>query len=320
MSAAIDAPPLALPESARGQSRVIVDSITKRYPATVALDRLSFELRAGETVALLGPNGAGKSTLVDLMLGLRLPSSGSVEVLGGEPRSAVEAGRVGAVLQRGALPAGAKVIDVVRLACGLYRRRAVDEVLGLSELSELASRRVERLSGGQAQRVRFAMALAGRPALLFLDEPTVGLDPQARRQFWSGVRMEAQHGTTVLFATHYLEEVEQHADRALVLDAGRIVADDTPERIKAGVCATIIRARLAGAPEHVLRGLRGVISVERQDETVTIRSSDSDATAEALFAAGLHPRDLRIAAGGLEDALLALTRTHTTEPHEEDHR
>lgn len=148
----------------------------------------------------------------------------------------------------------------------------------------------------------------------------IARDPQARRQFWSGVRAEALHGTTVLFATHYLEEVDQHADRALVLDAGRIVADDTPERIKAGVCSATVRARLTGAPEQMLRELPGVISVEHHGETVTIRSSDSDATAEALFAAGLHPRDLRIAAGGLEDALLALTRTHTTEPHEEDHR
>lgn len=144
----------------------------------------------------------------------------------------------------------------------------------------------------------------------------MGLDPEARRQFWTAVGSEVDHGTTVLFATHYLEEVDQHADRALVLDHGRIVADDTPEQIKTGISAATIRARLPGGRDELLAELPEVLSIERQGEAVTIRSSQSDATAAAIFAAGFQPRDLRIATGDLEDALLALTHSDTS--NEED--
>jgi ABC-2 type transport system ATP-binding protein len=307
MTAVAEAPT----EDAAGHRRVapvvVVQAVRKRYGRLWALDRVSFVLMEGETVALLGPNGAGKSTLVDLMLGLRAPTSGDVAVVGGDPRRAVARGEVGAVLQRGALPVGAKVMDVVRLACALHRRPDIDQLLVRCGLTELASRRVERLSGGELQRVRFAVALAGRPKLLLLDEPTVGLDPEARRQFWTAARAEVDHGTTVLFATHYLDEVDQHADRALVLDRGRIVADDTPERIKAGISAATIRMRIPRDQHAALASLPGVLSVGSEGDAVTIRSNESDATAAAIFAGDFEPRELRVAAGDLEDALIALT-------------
>jgi ABC-2 type transport system ATP-binding protein len=309
MTAAVEAPraDVARRPSGRAQPVVVVQAVRKRYGRLWALDGVSFALMEGETVALLGPNGAGKSTLLDLMLGLRAPTSGEVAVIGGDPRRAVGRGEVGAVLQRGALPVGAKVIDVVRLACRLQRRPDIDRLLLRCGLAELASRRVERLSGGELQRVRFAVALAGRPKLLLLDEPTVGLDPDARRRFWIAARSEVDQGTTVLFATHYLDEVDQHADRAVVLDRGRIVADDTPERIKTGISAATIRMRLPRGRHAALASLPGVLSVGSEGEAVTIRSNESDATTAAIFAADFEPRDLRIAAGDLEDALIALT-------------
>lgn len=208
---------------------VVFDRVTKAYGPTTALGQVSFELARGETVALLGLNGAGRSTAVDLMLGLRQSDAGTVSVLGRPARRAVAEGRVGAVLQEGGLPTGAKVGEVVDLARRLYgNRRGLSEVLEAGGLTGLAGRRVDRLSGGQAQRVRLAVALSGRPEVLFLDEPTIGFDPEARRRFWDRVRTVAAEGVTVVFTTHYLDEVDANAARVIVLADGRVVADGTP--------------------------------------------------------------------------------------------
>jgi len=214
----------------------ILDGVVKRYEAVTALDRASLVVRKGEAVALLGPNGAGKSTSVGGLLGLLRPDGGRVEGLGGPPGEAVSAGRVGAMLQQGALLDGLTVRELVGFVGGLYPNPLpVGEALERAGIGGLAGRRVERLSGGQAQRVRFAMAIAGNPELLFLDEPTVGLDVEGRRAFWAGVGELAAGGTTVLFATHYLEEADVNADRIVVLMGGRVVADGSPTQIKARV-------------------------------------------------------------------------------------
>ncbi|MET0236628.1 MAG: ABC transporter ATP-binding protein [Kibdelosporangium sp.] len=206
------------------------DRVSFDYGRIHALTEVSFTVPTGQTVALLGANGAGKSTAVDLMLGLRRPRSGTVTVLGGPPAAAVAAGRVGAMLQTGGLPTDATVREVVNLARRLYgKRRGLAEILDLAGLTELRRRKVDALSGGQAQRVRFAVAMAGKPDLLFLDEPTVALDFKARRRFWQAVKAQ---GNTVVFATHYLDEADEYADRVIVIDRGRVVADGAPAVIK----------------------------------------------------------------------------------------
>jgi ABC-2 type transport system ATP-binding protein len=206
------------------------DRVSFRYGSVQALSEVSFTVRAGQTVALLGANGAGKSTAVDLMLGLKRPQSGQVTVLGGQPHTAVANGRIGAMLQSGGLPTDSTVREVVDLARRLYgKRRTLKEVLDLAGLTELQRRKVDALSGGQAQRLRFAVAMAGRPDLLFLDEPTVALDFKSRRQFWRAVQAE---GSTVVFATHYLDEADEYADRVIVIDQGRVIADGEPAEIK----------------------------------------------------------------------------------------
>jgi ABC-2 type transport system ATP-binding protein len=206
------------------------DRVSFSYGGVRALTDVSFTIPAGQTVALLGANGAGKSTTVDLMLGLRRPQSGRVTVLDGSPADAVKQGRVGAMLQSGGLPADSTVSDVLDLARRLYgKRRTLAELLDLAGLREVARRKVDALSGGQAQRVRFAVAMAGHPDLLFLDEPTVAMDFRARRRFWQSVK---EQGKTVVFATHYLDEADDHADRVIVIDRGRVVAEGTPAEIR----------------------------------------------------------------------------------------
>jgi ABC-2 type transport system ATP-binding protein len=206
------------------------DRVSFAYGSVPALHEVSFTVHTGQTVALLGANGAGKSTTVDLLLGLKRPRSGQVTVLGGQPHTAVAKGRVGAMLQTGGLPTDSTVGEVVDLARRLYgKRRTRDEIIDLAGLREVQRRRVDALSGGQAQRLRFAVAMAGRPDLLFLDEPTVALDFKSRRQFWRAVKAE---GNTVIFATHYLDEADEYADRVIVIDQGRVVADGTPADIK----------------------------------------------------------------------------------------
>jgi ABC-2 type transport system ATP-binding protein len=282
--------------------------VSKRYGATQALNGASFEVARGETVALLGHNGAGKSTAVDLMLGLRRPDQGEIEILGGSPARAVSSGRVGALLQTGGLPEGATIRDMVRLACGLYgNRTTVAEVLEVTGLTGLAGRQAGALSGGQAQRVRFAMAIAGRPELLFLDEPTVALDVEARRDFWAVVRDAAERGTSVVFATHYLEEADQFADRVVVLAHGSVVADAPPSAIKSMAGGRTVRCVLDYPDPGRLLALPGVVDVTVHGDEVLLRTDDADRTVGALYSSigGVH--DLQVTGVGLEEALIALS-------------
>lgn len=287
-------------------------SVHKRFGDRLALDGVDLQLRTGELVALLGPNGAGKSTSVSLMLGLRSPTTGTVRVLGGSPEAAVQAGRVGAMLQTGGLPPNLRVSELIDFVRRLYpRARALPDVLRAAGCSEFADRLVDRLSGGQAQRVRFGMAIAGDPELLFLDEPTTGFDVEARRRFWQVIRDFAAGGRTVVFATHYLEEADAVADRIVVIRRGRIVADGTTAAIKAHTGGRSVSFTLAGAEPASLRAVAGVREAEVAGERVRLQTADVDATVRALCAAGLPFRGLEIGGADLEEAFLALVGEET---------
>jgi ABC-2 type transport system ATP-binding protein len=280
---------------------------SKSFGPIVALDGLTLDIPAGQTVALLGPNGAGKSTAIGLMLGLLEPTDGAVRVLGSDPRAAVASGRVGAMLQTAGLPAGARVRELIDFATSLYPRPLrTPDVLARAALAPIAGRRVEGLSGGEAQRVRFALAIAGDPDLVFLDEPTVAMDVESRRAFWDDMRAFAAQGRTVLFATHYLEEADQVADRIVVLDHGRIVADGTGASIKASVAERAIRFTLPAAEEALLQRLDGVTSVRIVGDAVTLETSDADATVRGLVNGAIPFHDLEVAGADLEQAFLDL--------------
>ena len=287
---------------------ITFDGVTKRYGPVVALDQVSFTIVPGEMVALLGPNGAGKSTTVDVLLGLRQPDRGTARVLGQAPQRATGSGRVGAMLQSGSLPDRALAGEIVELARQLYRSpHSLADLLELAGLTELAHRRTDRLSGGQARRVQLAVALAGDPEVLFLDEPTTGLDVQSRRLFWDGVRRAAASGTTVLFATHYLDEADSNASRILVLAGGHLVADGGPAAIKAQLPGQIIRATMQPAQLRELRALPGVLAATVDGPEVELRTSDPDRTLDGLYHCGARVRNLRIDGASLEDALIHLT-------------
>ncbi|MEV8325223.1 ABC transporter ATP-binding protein [Kitasatospora sp. NPDC056731] len=291
--------------------------VGKSYGRVRAVDDLDLVLRPGETVALLGPNGAGKSSSLDLLLGLRQPDQGSVTLFGGTPREAIVAGRVGAMLQSGGLMADAKVRELVELARDVHPRgRPVKEVLADAGITELAERRADKLSGGQEQRVRFALAIAGDSDLIVLDEPTTGMDVTVRRAFWASMRAQADAGRTVLFATHYLEEADSIADRVLVLHRGRLIADGSSAEIKARAGARRVAFELHDVDgefdESVLRLLPGVQSLDVTARvpgvrTVRIRTADADASVAGLYRAGLYPRGLEVTGLGLEQAFLTIT-------------
>ncbi|MFG7942978.1 ABC transporter ATP-binding protein [Streptomyces cacaoi] len=294
-------------------SAVEFTDASKTYGSVRALSGLSVRLEVGETVALLGPNGAGKSTTLDLLLGLRTPDpGGTVRLFGTTPRQAVTDGRVGAVLQSGGLMEGVRVRELVALGCSLHPRGyPPEQVLATAGLTEIADRRVDKLSGGQAQRVRFALATAGASDLLVLDEPTTGMDVASRQTFWAAMRDQAAAGRTVLFATHYLEEADEVADRVLVLHRGQLLADGSAAEIKAMAGARRIVFTLDAVPdgrlEAALRGLPGLTRVQLAGSSVRMRSEDPDATVHALYGLGLYPRDLEVAGLGLEQAFLTLT-------------
>ncbi|OIK26448.1 sulfate ABC transporter ATP-binding protein [Streptomyces malaysiense] len=285
------------------------DQVTKTYGTVRAVDGLSLRLHPGETVALLGPNGAGKSTTLDLLLGLKQPDAGTVSVFGTSPREAIVAGRVGAMLQSGGLMDDVTVAELVRLSCSLHPRpyKATD-VMARAGIAQIADRKVNKLSGGQAQRVRFALATAGDSDLIILDEPTTGMDVSARQAFWSTMREQADQGRTVLFATHYLEEADAIADRVLVLHRGRLLADGTAAEIKARAGARRIAFDLEGAFDAAaLRALPFLTGIDVSGQTVRIQSSDADATVHALYGLGVYPRNLEVAGLGLEQAFVAIT-------------
>jgi ABC-2 type transport system ATP-binding protein len=292
---------------------IVLQGLTKSFRTargTVdAVRGIDIAISAGETVALLGPNGAGKSTTIDMLLGLTQPDSGAVSVLGRSPNQAVDDGAIGAMLQTGGqLIRDLTVRELVAMMASLYPDPLdVDEVLHLVGIADLAGRRTQKLSGGETQRTRFAVALVSDPAILVLDEPTVAMDVEGRRGFWETMRAFAARGRTVLFATHYLEEADAYADRAILMAHGRIVADGPTNEIRARVGMRTIRATFAEADERRLAELPGVTSAERHGAAVTLRCADSDAAIRALLQRYPDAHDIEISSAGLEEAFLELT-------------
>jgi ABC-2 type transport system ATP-binding protein len=285
--------------------------VSKNFGHVKAVRNVSLQLRSGEIVAILGPNGAGKTSTIDMILGLSQPSSGQLSVLGMQPRQAISRGLVSAVMQTGGLLKDLTVRETVEYTASLFARsQPVREVLSGAGITEIADRRVGKCSGGEQQRLRFALALLSDPELLILDEPTTGMDVEGRRNFWAAIRKDAEQGRTVLFATHYLEEADDYADRIVLLRHGSVVADGTAAEIKAMAAGRTVRATLAGASEAVLRTIPGADSVEVRGETVLVHSNDSDAVARYLLTQ-TAARDLEITARGIEDAFLALTGDDT---------
>jgi ABC-2 type transport system ATP-binding protein len=273
-----------------------------------AVQGVDVSIERGQTVALLGPNGAGKSTTIDMLLGLLRPDDGSATIFGRTPAAAVAAGAVGAMLQTGAVIRDVTVRELITMMASLYPHPlGVEEVIDLVGLHEIAERRTERLSGGETQRVRFAIALVCDPELLVLDEPTVAMDVEGRRAFWTTMRAFAARGKTILFATHYLEEADDYADRAVLMAAGQVVADGPPTEIKARVGTRVIRATLPGVGVDELEALAGVSTAERHGDSVVLRCADSDAAVRALLATYDAARDIEITGADLEDAFIELT-------------
>jgi ABC-2 type transport system ATP-binding protein len=292
------------------------DDVSRRFGDVNALDHVDLDLATGTTVALLGPNGAGKSTAIALMLGLLEPTSGRVRTLGLSPRDAVASGRVGSMLQTSGLPARVRVGELVEFVRRLYPTGLdLATILERSGLTGLAERSTDQLSGGESQRVRFALAIAGDPDLVFLDEPTVAMDVDTRRSFWADIRRSADDGRTILFATHYLEEADQVADRIIVLDHGRIIADGTGRSIRAGVGGRTVRFDLPmdgpdGVPEPARwAGLPGVSDVEIHGRSIRLATTDGDATVRALARLNVPFHDLEVTGADLEDAFVALVGT-----------
>jgi ABC-2 type transport system ATP-binding protein len=280
-----------------------------------AVREIDVSINRGEAVALLGPNGAGKSTTIDMLLGLQPPDSGVVSLFGHTPREAVHRGLVGAMLQTGSLIQYLSVRELLRMMASVYPSPlGVEEVLSQTGLEAIAARRTQKLSGGETQRVRFALALLSDPDLLVLDEPTVAMDVEARHEFWNSMRAFAARGKTVVFATHYLEEADQNADRVVLMAHGRVVADGPPTEIKARVGSRTIRATLPDADPGELAALAGVARAERRGEAVVLSCADSDQAIRALLERYPAARDIEIAGAGLEDAFLALTADPHADP------
>jgi ABC-2 type transport system ATP-binding protein len=291
---------------------IALSGVCKAFGAVRAVDGIDLTIDPGEVVAFLGPNGAGKTTTLDMVLGLSQPTAGTVAVAGLTPRQAVDAGRIAAVTQTGGLLGDVTVGDHVRLIAALFGvgRARAEQVMAQCGVDRIAHRKVQVCSGGERQRLKFAMALVPNPDLMVLDEPTTGMDVQARRDFWADLHARATAGRTVVFATHYLEEADQYADRVVVIQRGRIVADGTTAQVRAlasgrTVTATFPTSQDAQAGIDQVAAL--TTTADLQGAQATVRTRQSDAVARAwLTTTGAH--DLVVSAEGLEDAFLELTR------------
>jgi len=287
--------------------------LVKTFGQLRAVDGVDLDVRQGEIFGVLGPNGAGKTTTIDMILGLARPNEGSVEVYGLAPVDAIARGYVSAVMQNGGLLKDFTVYETVRYTASLYANpQPVSEVLERAGISHIADRRVGKCSGGEQQRLRFAMSLLSNPRLLLLDEPTAGMDVEARREFWSAIREDAGRGRTVMFATHYLEEADAYADRIVLVRQGSIVADGTTAAVKSMASGRTVRATVPGVDVAGLHALPGVESVEVRGDSVLIASRDSDAVARHLLT-HTDARDLEITSRGLEDAFISLTTDPASE-------
>jgi len=285
-----------------------LNNVTHRYGSIEALSDVTFDLEAGQVTALLGPNGAGKTTIVRLLAGLARPTKGRAVLFGGDPQSVESRRRLGVMLQVARVPETLTVSEHITLFSSYYPSPLpLQTVLRLAGLESVADRRYGKLSGGQQQRTLFALAMCGNPGLLFLDEPTVGMDVESRRQFWSTIRELAASGRSILLTTHYLEEADALATRIVVLNRGRVIAEGTPATIKQQAAGRQIRCR-THLTEAALALLPGVQRAALDaGGYATLMAADSDRALRALLAADESASDIEIRSAGLEEAFLALT-------------
>ena len=279
----------------------------KRYGSVTALAGVDFAVRPGEVVALLGPNGAGKTTAVHLLLGLIRPSAGEATLFGRDPRSAEARMRTGVMLQISKVPETLKVREHVDLISSYYPRPLPrQEVLSAAGLTGLEERLFGKLSGGQRQRLLFALALCGDPSLMFLDEPTVGLDVESRRVLWGVIEEKAAQGRSVLLTTHYLEEADALADRIVLIDRGRVIAEGAPAEIKARAADRKVRCRTA-LPLDVVAAMPGVQGVRRDGDLIELFAADAERVIRELLGRDPGLSALEVRGADLEEAFLALT-------------
>jgi len=291
------------------QSRAIarLNAVTKKYGQVTALDNFSLTLHAGEVVALLGPNGAGKTTAVRLLLGLISPNAGSVRVLGRDPRDSDARTRIGAMLQVSRVPEMLRVREHIDLFRSYYPRPLpVEEIVHAAKLEGIENKLFSKLSGGQKQRVLFGMALCGNPDLIFLDEPTVGMDIESRRALWDQIRALSAAGKTVLLTTHYLEEADMLASRVVVINKGKVVCEGTPAEIKHQVSGRRIRCITQLDPDY-LRTLPSVSDVQQDREAVVVLAEHPESVVREMLLRDETLHGLEVSAAALEDAFLALT-------------
>ncbi|OZF00811.1 multidrug ABC transporter ATP-binding protein [Rhodococcus sp. 15-1154-1] len=286
---------------------VHLEHLSKAFGKVQAVADVSLRVEPGEVVAFLGPNGAGKTTTIDMMLGLAKPDTGTARVFGRSPAEAIADGRVSAVMQSGGLIRDLSVRETIQLTASLFPRTSpVDSVLERAGITGIADRRVAKCSGGEQQRLRFALALLPEPDLIILDEPTTGMDVEGRRDFWNAIRHDARGGRTVMFATHYLDEADAYADRIVLLRHGRIVADGSAAEVKNLASGRTVTATARGVDQTVLLHIPGVDHVEMRGERVIVHGKDSDAVARYLLTC-TDAVDVEIVSKNLEDAFLALT-------------
>jgi ABC-2 type transport system ATP-binding protein len=285
-----------------------LEGVNKNYGEVRALRNVDFTVRSGQVVAMLGPNGAGKTTAVKLLLGLLQPNSGKVRVFGGDPVNPENRMRAGAMLQVGKVPETLKVREHIDLFSSYYPNPLpLHEVLAAAGLEKLSDRKFGDLSGGQRQRTLFALAICGNPDLLFLDEPTVGLDVEARRALWEEIRRLVELGKTVLLTTHYLEEADALADRVAVISQGAIIAEGTPAEIKSQTSGKRIRC-ITELSLSALLEIPGVTGAKQDREAVEIHTGEAELVVRALLARDPSLSGLEISTAGLEEAFLTLTR------------
>jgi len=289
-------------------------SVTRRYGPITALSNFSLELHAGEVVALLGPNGAGKTTAVRLLLGLIAPDAGSARVFGRDPRDADARTRIGAMLQVSRVPEMLRVREHIDLFRSYYPAPLpAEEVIRIAKLDGVANQMFGKLSGGQKQRALFALALCGNPDLIFLDEPTVGMDIESRRSLWDQIRALSAAGKTVLLTTHYLEEADMLASRVVVINKGRLLCEGTPAEIKHRVSGRRIRCITRLDPDF-LRTLPSVSDVQQDREALVILAEHPEAVVRAMLLRDETLHGLEVSAAALEDAFLALTSDDAPQP------
>ncbi len=285
-----------------------LEEVCKNYGEVRALRNVNFAVRAGEVVALLGPNGAGKTTAVKLLLGLMPPNAGRVRVLGGDPTNPENRMRTGAMLQVGRVPETLRVREHIDLFSSYYSNPLpLKEVLASAGLEKFVDRKFGDLSGGQRQRVLFALAICGDPDLLLLDEPTVGLDVEARRALWDEIRNLVGRGKTIVLTTHYLEEADALANRIAVINEGTIIAEGTPAEIKKQTSGKRIRC-VTSVGVASLRQISGVTEVREDREAVEIHAIEAEPVVRELLARDPRLSGLEITSAGLEEAFLALTQ------------